>query len=101
MNFKKALIFAPALIALTACTPTQGTPVVTSFNGDSVTIQAPIHTKDSAALMATTTAEAERICNKGDAGSRAEHVSVRQITRMDPVWGAVTDRNEHLFLCLK
>lgn len=82
---KKGLVFG-FLLTLAACGEP---PMVTGFNGDSVTIQS-----QTAANNADVTAEAERIC--ATVGSRAEYASSRQVHApqyMVPTYN-------HLFLCL-
>lgn len=68
-------IFAMTAIAgLSAC-QMENTPIVTDYNGDSVTIIRPSFIPRAEAI-AQTTAEAQRICQKGHKKS-AEHVSAR------------------------
>lgn len=82
----KKLIAGGALLGLAACGEP---PMVTEFNGDSVTIQSQTSSKD-----AEVTAEAERIC--GTVNRNAEYASSRQAHApqyMVPTY-------HHLFLCL-
>lgn len=78
-----------ALTALAAC-DIAANPIVSDFNGDSVTIVTSQFTNREEALAAST-AEAQRICEKGHK-KRAEYVS----TRGNPN----TYENADLFLCL-
>lgn len=81
---KIQIILASAL-ALSAC---DVRPVVSGFNGSSVSIQTSAFTPVKEA-KASTQAEANRICGK--VGKRAEYASTR----------ALPDYNsEHLYLCL-
>lgn len=78
-----------ALTALAAC-DLPATPIVSNFNGDSVTIVTSSLANRQEALSASLV-EAERICRKGHK-KRAEHVSVR--------YNPNTYENADLFLCL-
>ena len=78
-----------ALASLTACT-IPASPIVSDYNGDSVTIVTSQFTDRQEALAASLK-EAERICSKGHK-KRAEHVSVRGNPN--------TYENADLFLCL-
>lgn len=74
--------------SLAACVPAQ--PVVTSFNGDSVTVvTAAFADVDEAKAKAQ--AEADVICRRGHR-KKAEYVSVKTNPN--------TYENSHLFLCL-
>lgn len=82
----KKIIVGSALLGLVAC---GAPPVVTEFNGDSVTIQS-----QSSGNEPEVSSEAERIC--GTVNRRAEYASSRQIHApqyMVPTYN-------HLFLCL-
>jgi hypothetical protein len=85
----KKILSLAALTALAAC-DIPATPIVSDFNGDSVTIVTSSFTNRKEALAAST-AEAQRICEKGHK-KRAEYVS----TRGNPN----TYENADLFLCL-
>lgn len=78
-----------ALAALAACDIT-ASPIVSDYNGDSVTIVTSQFVSRDEALAASLE-EAERICRKGHR-KRAEYVS----TRSNPN----TYENADLFLCL-
>jgi hypothetical protein len=85
----KQFIPLAALVALTACDlPVE--PIVSSYNGDSVTIVTS-QLVDRKEALAASTVEAERICRKGHK-KRAEYVS----TRANPN----AYENNDLFLCL-
>ena len=85
----KKIILLFALTALAAC-DLPASPVVSSYNGDSVTIVTSQLANQEEALSEALE-EAERICRKGHK-KRAEHVSKRS----NP--NAYEDI--HLFLCL-
>ena len=83
---KKVSVALAGLLVLGACGEP---PMVTDFNGDSVTIQS-----QTAANNADVTAEAQRICTT--VGRKAEYASSRQVHApqyMVPTYN-------HLFLCL-
>ena len=82
-----ALIFLIAIVA-TACAPAN--PIVSDFNGHSVTIVTSAFTPVEEAKAAAQ-AEATRICRTGGK-SRAEYAS----TRSNPQ----TYENSNLYLCL-
>ena len=81
---KRAFWLLPVL-TLSACVVP---PIVTEFNGDSVTIQGADFTYDDS-LKTLYKAEADRICGK--IGKRAEYASSRAVP------GYVM---QHLYLCL-
>lgn len=76
------------IVAIGACATTE--PIVSNFNGDSVTIVTSQFAQRDEALAAAQ-AEANRICVKGHK-KRAEYASTRTNTQ--------TYENSHLFLCL-
>ncbi|OWY10824.1 hypothetical protein B6V74_02005 [Thioclava sp. F42-5] len=80
---RKALLLLPFLAG---CVP--ATPIVSDYNGDSVTIQTSM-LADQAEVKVNAQAEADRICAKKD--KRAEYASSRQVAEYT---------NAHLFLCL-
>lgn len=82
----KRILTVLGLLSLAACIPAN--PIVSSFNGDSVSVQISELVKFSDAREATQ-AEANRICAKRS--RRAEFASTRTI-------GDYTA--EHLYLCL-
>ena len=83
---KIAVLAIPALV-LTACAGELAPPVVSGFNGDSVSVQdAGMFPREPRAEVI---AEAQRVC--GRAGNAAEYASTRQVS--DFV-------QEHLFLCI-
>jgi len=86
MNKSISLI---ALTALSAC-GLPADPIVSDFNGDSVTIVTSQFANRDEALSASLQ-EAKRICSKGSK-KRAEHVSLRSNPN--------TYENADLFLCL-
>lgn len=85
----KKIFAVVAFSALAAC-ELPSDPVVTSFNGDSVTVVTSAFANPDEA-KAKAQAEAERICQRGHR-KRAEHVSVKTNTQ--------TYESSHLFLCL-
>ncbi|MBN8187587.1 hypothetical protein JF540_12890 [Salipiger thiooxidans] len=84
---KKTIAIAFSLL-VSACA--EGTPVVTQFNGNSVTIQRYMFAKPSYGSDPDVVAEANRICSA--AGKRAEFAST-QLDRQ-------AHTANHLFLCL-
>lgn len=81
----RALLISALLFA----TASDAEPVVTAYNGYSVTIQN--SSLDEAKNSPETDAEADRICKAGGKG-RAEHASSHRV--LD------TYVDEHLYLCL-
>ncbi|MEM7438092.1 MAG: hypothetical protein AAF393_00730 [Pseudomonadota bacterium] len=77
-----------ALAAISGCVP--ASPVVSNFNGDSVTIVTSTLTERNQALAASQQ-EANRICQKGQK-KRAEYASTRT--------NAEKYEDSHLYLCL-
>ncbi|WP_152612075.1 hypothetical protein [Ruegeria sp. ANG-S4] len=84
----KKLTALIVLMGLAGCGDPQ--PIVSEFNGDSVNIITSSFSDRQQALAAST-AEAQRICQKGSK-KKAEHVSVRHNPN--------TYQNNDLFLCL-
>lgn len=76
------------LLPLLACQPADNLPVVSSFNGDSVTI---IHPAFSSFSQEEILARANSICERGHK-KKAEKVSRRDLPDMQG--------SEYLFLCL-
>lgn len=94
---KKILMMAPVLFAASACTVPEA--AVSSYNGDSVTLQISeaiqyqpedVKTAKKAEMLA----EAERICRKGHK-KKAEFVSQRYVQS-----GPYSAYYERLYLCL-
>lgn len=84
----KKLIVLCGLVGLAGCGAPQ--PIVSEYNGDSVNIVTSSF-YDRQQALAASTAEAQRICQKGSKKT-AEYVS----TRYNPN----TYENDDLFLCL-
>ena len=83
----RLVFLAAACLAVTACAPQA--PIVTGYNGDSVTLQQASPLAPAARTPAAD-AEAARICAKGSK-KRAEYASSHQLPQY------IT---EHLYLCL-
>lgn len=96
---KKVMLLTAIPVLLTACdVPLE--PVVSSFNGDSVEIQLPNVSFQSADTMAAarqkSDAMAADICKRGP-NKKAEYVSTRTI----PTANAYVSNVNHLYLCLR
>lgn len=77
-----------AALAMAACTTTEAVPVISGFNGDSVSLQGPGffgNEKPSQAFLD----EANRLC--GRRGMKAEYASSRMVADYTM---------EHLYLCI-
>ena len=94
----KKTIASLALVSLAACA-VPVTPVVTSFNGDSVEVQVANLLFADEATRADGRAAAEKtaadICQRGP-NKRAEYVSTRTVVGSS----GYADTDLHLFLCL-
>lgn len=81
-------IIVAALLPVVACSPTTDTPVISGFNGDSVSLQGAGFLSASKPGPAFD-AEANRLCARR--GTKAEYASSRMV-------GEYTA--EHLYLCI-
>lgn len=84
-----SLLFLPATALLVACSITPQEPVVSSFNGDSVSIVQPVF---AAFTDEELQARALDICQRGGSGQTVERVSARALPDLQGT--------EYLFLCL-
>ncbi|QFT59276.1 hypothetical protein FIU94_10605 [Sulfitobacter sp. THAF37] len=89
MPFQRRSFCAVLLVTLAGCA-IPATPIVSEFNGDSVTIVTSAFA-DPASVKQKTQEEASRICAKGPK-KRAEYASTRTNQQ--------TYEQSHLFLCL-